>query len=454
MDVKEYYSRKDVQQEFLRLSKDREVQAWFKDFRGRRPEIVNFEGDIRDLIKQGMTSFHISEERWKDPMMLEPGLEKRKLDEYRKGWDCILDLDSKNLEFSFITGELLIEALKFHNVKSYFIKYSGNHGLHIAIPFEAFPSEVNNVEIKNYFPDGIRIISEYLKNMIKGFLTAKLLERGSVDELAKSCGKTFDQVIVNGKFDPYELVDIDSVLISSRHLFRCAYSVNEKSGLVSIPLKEISDFNIENARMENVKVELKFLDRDIVQKDDAKELLIQAFDWAKKETSVLAEEIKKQERKYEISKVAMSPENFPPCITRLMSGVKEDGRKRAIFILNNFLASVGWNYQDIENFLLEWNKRSYEPLRDGYIKAQVSWFKRQNKKVLPPNCDNLSYYKSMGIKCEDSICNNCRNPVNYAYKMAKIKEENEKKTKKVKVVKKVEKKEEKKAEISEKEDVK
>ena len=79
MDVKEYYARKDVQQEFLRLSKDREVQAWFKDFRGRRPEIVNFEGDVRDLIKQGMTSFHISEERWKDPMVLEPGLEKRKL---------------------------------------------------------------------------------------------------------------------------------------------------------------------------------------------------------------------------------------------------------------------------------------------------------------------------------------------------------------------------------------
>ena len=440
MDVKEYYARKDVQQEFLRLSKDREVQAWFKDFRGRRPEIVNFEGDVRDLIKQGMTSFHISEERWKDPMMLEPGLEKRKLDEYRKGWDCLLDLDSKNLEFSFITGELLIEALKFHNVKSYSIKYSGNHGLHIAIPFEAFPSEVNNIDIKNYFPDGIRVISEYLKNMIKEFLTAKLLEKGSVEELAKSCGKTSNQVIVNGKFDPYELVDIDSVLISSRHLFRCAYSVNEKSGLVSIPLKEIKDFNIENAKMENVKVELKFLDRDIVPKDDAKELLIQAFDWAKKETSVLAEEIKKQERKYEISKVAMSPENFPPCITKLMSGVKEDGRKRAIFILNNFLSSVGWNYQDIENFLLEWNKRSYEPLRDGYIKAQVSWFKRQNKKVLPPNCDNLSYYKSMGIKCEDSICNSCRNPVNYAYKMMKIKEENEKKTKKVKPVKKVEKK--------------
>ena len=61
------------------------------------------------------------------------------------------------------------------------------------------------------------------------FLTAKLLEKGSVEELAKSCGKTSDQVIVNGKFDPYELVDIDSVLISSRHLFRCAYSVNEKS---------------------------------------------------------------------------------------------------------------------------------------------------------------------------------------------------------------------------------
>lgn len=424
--VREYYSRKEVQKELIRLAKDREVQAWFGEFRGRRPEVVNFEGDINDLIKQGMTSFHISEERWKDPTILEAGIGKKDLDNLRIGWDLLLDLDSKNLEFSFIAGELIIEALKFHNIKNHSLKYSGNRGLHIAIPFEAFPKEVNNVNIKDYFPEGIRIIAGYLKNMIQEFLAARLLSKCNLNEIAKSAGKPEEQLIVNEKFDPFQAVDIDSVLISSRHLFRCCYSINEKSGLVSIPLKNISDFNIEDAKIENVKVNLKFLDREIVVKDEAKELLIQAFDWAKKESYVVGQELKRQERNYEMSKVAIKPEFFPACITKIMSGIKGDGRKRGVFILCNFLSSVGWNFEEIETFLLEWNKRNSEPLRDGYIKAQVSWFKRQNKKVLPPNCNNINYYKAMGIKCEDGICNMCKNPVNYTYRMLKMKNEKKK----------------------------
>ena len=50
MNPKEYYSRKDVQKELTRISKNREVQAWFgKDIAGKRPEVVNYEGDIKNL---------------------------------------------------------------------------------------------------------------------------------------------------------------------------------------------------------------------------------------------------------------------------------------------------------------------------------------------------------------------------------------------------------------------
>ena len=423
MDIKEYYSQKDVQKELLRLSKDREVQAWFGEIRGRRPEIVNFEGDLKDLIKQGMTSFHISEERWRDPLSLEPGITKKELDKIRIGWDCILDLDSKNLEFSKITAELLIEALKFHDIKGYSLKYSGNHGFHIGIPFEAFPKEVNGVDIKNYFQDGVKVISEYLKDMIKEFLISKILQTGDLNRIAISVNKAVSDIIVNGKFDPFKVVDIDSVLISSRHLFRCAYSVNEKSGLISIPIREVKDFNIENAKMENVKVDLKFLDLENAKEGEARQLLLQAFDWVKKSNTSLAVDIKKHEQRvFEMPKSAIKPDFFPPCILKLMSGAKEDGRKRGVFILTNFLLSVGWKIEDIETFLLEWNKKNYEPLREGYVRAQINWFKKQNKSVLPPNCDNPSYYKSMGIKCEENICNKCRNPVNYATRMNKMNE--------------------------------
>src|SRR3989344_6390007 len=131
MNPKEYYSRKDVQEELLRQGQDKEVQAWFGGIRGRRPEVIHYLGDLNDLIKQGMTSFHISEERWNDPLTLKPGMQKKDLDKLRKGWDLILDLDSKELSYSFITGELLIEALKFHDIKNYSLKASGNHGVHI-----------------------------------------------------------------------------------------------------------------------------------------------------------------------------------------------------------------------------------------------------------------------------------------------------------------------------------
>ena len=96
MQPQEYYQNTHVQQELFRLAQGREVQAWFGETRGRRPEYIGFIGDIQELIKQGMTSLHISEEHWKDVTRLQPGLSKRELDENRKGWDCILDIDAKH----------------------------------------------------------------------------------------------------------------------------------------------------------------------------------------------------------------------------------------------------------------------------------------------------------------------------------------------------------------------
>ncbi len=484
--IKEFYLRKEILQELLRLARGREVQAWFGDVRGMRPEIVNFEGDLRDLINQGMTSFHVSEERWSDPLVLKPGLGKKDLDNFRVGWDAIIDIDSKNLEFSKICAELIIDALKFYDLKSYSVKFSGNHGFHIGIPFEAFPKEVNSINIKDHFPDGVRIISEYLKSIIKEFLSARILSNYTIETAAKSVNKpvedikekickTCDKIVEDiielkcnscgfsssgsfsqkdfekclecssnkilknnlfkckcgiakekkntsgGGFDPFKVVDIDSVLISSRHLFRCVYSVNEKSGLVSIPVNSIKDFNIEDAKIENVKFDknLRFLDSDNVIPGEARNLLIQAFD-PKERKTVVRDDIKKIERTFEIPKVAIKSDYFPPCMLSLMSGVKEDGRKRAVFILANFLQSVGWSMEEVEKFLLEWNKRNKEPLREGYIMSQISWFKRQKKTVLPPNCDNPGYYKTMGVKCEDGICSMCKNPVNYVFRRLKL----------------------------------
>ena len=415
----EYYSRKDVKEEFLRIAKDREVQAWFNDIRGKRPDTINFAGDIQELIRRGMSSFHVSVERWNDPLKLKPSMLKSELDELRKGWDLLIDIDSKNLEFSKIAAELLIEALKFHNIKGYSLKFSGNHGLHIGVPFEAFPDEVNGVKIKDLFPDGLRIIALYLKEMIREFLSSKILENNNIDEVCKSVGKKNEDVVKNGVFDPFTAVDIDTILISNRHMFRAPYSINEKSGLVSIPIESIKKFNIEDAKIDNVKVGLRFLDPEVAVKNEAKYLIMQAFDFANRHKK---EEVKKENRTYETPANAIPAEYFPPCIKLILNGI-EDGKKRGVFILTNFLRSCGYSINDAEKLIKEWNKKNKEPLREGYLQSQISWFKRQNKVVLPPNCDNEMYCKGIGVCKPDNFCRTIKNPANYTIRKSRIKRE-------------------------------
>ena len=426
-----YYSRKDIQNEILRLAKNREVQGWFNNIRGSRPEILNYFGDIETWINNGLSSIHVSEERWYDPLNLKSGMKKSDLNNLRCGWDFVIDLDSTYLSYSLIAGELLVEALKFHDIENYSIKFSGNHGVHIGICYEAFPKEVNGQNIKDFFPDGLKIIVSYLKDMIKDFLAERLLKE-DINDIAINIGKNKSDLIKNKKFDPFTVVDIDTILISSRHMFRAVYSINEKSGLVSIPLKSIKDFKIENAKPEKVIVDqsIKFLDREKIIKNEAKSLLVQSLDWFNKKGFIVLEEktFEKEKKEFQLPKEALNKDFFPPCILKLISGI-EDGKKRGIFILINYLQSIGWCIENIEKFLLEWNKTNKEPLRDNYLIAQINWFKTHKKAIMPPNCDNSGYYKAILICNPDSLCNIIKNPVNYSLRKKQIFDESQPKKK-------------------------
>jgi len=415
MNSHAYYSRPDVQRELVRIAEDREVQVWFGlDRRGRRPEVLHYPADLKDLIRKGMTSLHFSEERWSDPLMLKPGMAKKILDELRIGWDLVLDIDSKDFELSRITAELIVEAFKHHNVKDYTVKFSGNKGFHIGIPFESFPSEVNSINIKDYFPEGVRIIANFICSMIKDFLSKNILKWKSMDQLATDYFKgDKSKLMKNGEFNPFVVVDIDSVLISSRHMVRAPYSMHEKSGLVSVIVKNIKKFKKEDAKPNNIIIDPSFLRRDNVKQGSSKELLVEAFDWYSKNRK--REDINevKEHKESELPTVKVDAKFFPPCIQKLLAGLPEDGRKRGVFILINFLRHSGWDFEDIKIYLLEWNKKNYEPLRDGYIQSQIMWSKRQKNLPLPPNCSNDAYYKGMGICCEDPLCKIAKNPVNY-----------------------------------------
>lgn len=410
-----YYSRKDVQKELVELAKNREVGIKFGDAGyGKRPDVLQYEGDVLELAKQGATSFHVSEERWTNPLVVGES-DKKKLDDYKLGWDLLLDVDTKFLSYAKICAKLIMDALDFYDIKSAGIKFSGGSGFHIIIPFETFPKFINNHETRLLFPDSTRIVALYIKNMIKDELRRELLKVSSASDIAKACGKKIDDVVKNNLLDPFCVVDIDPMLISSRHLFRAAYSINEKTGLASVPIRkeDIMNFELKMAKAENAAVGVKFLKRDIVS-EEAAGLMIQAFDWHekndKKETSYIGK------RDYEMPKIAVKPGLFPPCIILALSGIKLDGRKRAVFVLINYLRTSGYEYDDIENLLIDWNKKNYEHLKEGYIKSQISWCKRQKNNILPPNCDNASYYKDLNICQKDHFCKFIKNPVQYKKK--------------------------------------
>ncbi len=488
-EILQYYSRKDVQRGLVSAAKDREVGVRFgENGFGKRPDVLQFEGDVLDLAKMGATSFHLSEEHWRDPLAVKTGMSKKELDELRMGFDIIIDIDCKFLEYSKITAGLILEILKFHGLENIGLKFSGNRSFHIGIPFKAFPTKVNNFQTKNLFPESARIIAAYIKERIKDQLSAQILGLNSISEIAKSTGKeekdlrekkcirckilvttktfihlkckdckridTFTNIIDKplicsgcyspsvelqkefldecsecrnresfsfGEFNPYSIIEIDTILISSRHLYRSPYSLNEKSGLVSIPIKtsELKNFKLNSAKLQNIVPETKFLNESDAKEDEAKELIIQAFDWYAKNT-------KKEEKTITVpfqnnkSNIPVKEDYFPPCIKILKNGVQKDGRKRALFILINFLFNMNWDLKKIDEFIMEWNSKNYEPLREGYIKAQINWYNRQQQKNMPPNCINESYYKDIGICQPDNFCKFIKNPVNYSLRKLRL----------------------------------
>ncbi|MBI4141515.1 hypothetical protein HY484_01165, partial [Candidatus Woesearchaeota archaeon] len=222
----------------------------------------------------------------------------------------------------------------------------------------------------------------------------------------------------NEQLNVESILVIDTVLISSRHLYRMPYSINEKSGLVSIPIKpkEILTFNKEIAKPENVNTELNFLDNKI-ETNEAKKILIAAFDAApaKEEQKISL----KQEKTFEMPTEAVPQEYFPPCIQLILQGL-QDGKKRSLFVLLNFLTSCGWQHDKIEQFLNEWNKKNPEPLRETILQTHLKYHKDHKKKILPPNCANLQYYQDLHICKPDNFCKKIKNPANYAIFKQKI----------------------------------
>ncbi|MFH1771071.1 MAG: DNA primase small subunit domain-containing protein [archaeon] len=434
-----FYKREDIQEVMLQTAEDKEVAVIYgeKGF-GKRPDTLQYKDDILEHAKRGATSFHCSEETWFNPLQIDRNLKPQELEQLRKAWDLVLDIDCKLLDYSKIAAHYTVKVLKHYGIKSITCKFSGNKGFHIAVPFESFPEKIGGVETKNLFPEAPRRIAAYIKHLIKEPVSNAILklEKNDFGKIVKKTGMKAEDIIrfeINEFGDKIEklnaepFLDIDTVLISSRHLFRMPYSFHEKSQLVSIPVNpdKVLSFKKEDAEPENVVVKEPFLDRN-AEKNESSKLIIQAFDF-----EVKKEEVKLNESKHYEDMTEAIPEHlFPPCIHNIFKGL-EDGRKRSVFILSNFLSSAGWSKEQIEERLEEWNKHNKGPLKEVHIKGQLRYKTQRKETIPPPNCDNKGYYIGMRVCKPDSLCGRIKNPIQYAKIKAKEMSKNRPKETKV-----------------------
>lgn len=417
-----WYSQEPVQRAIVEVAKNREVVAVYRDGKfGKRPDIIQYPQDILQAVAEGALAFHASVERWDQPMKLEVGMTKADLDKMRSGWDIFIDPDVEDLEISKIIVKQIIEAFKDHGVKNYSIKFTGGKGFHVGIPFESLPEKINLVSTQRLYPETLQSIIEYIKWYIKDQLKEEILALDTPINIAKRVGKNLDQIVSEDGIEPFNIISMDT--FGLRHLFRLPYSLHESSLLVSVPIKpkDIDKFDREQAVLEKVKVDEKFLVPKFYM-HDAEALIVEALDWFSKHKKIIREKLPEPKK---LRKIIFIPENnFPPCIKNILKGLS-DGRKRSVFILINFLRNMGWSTEKLEKKLAEWNNKNYPPLRTNYLRTQLRWHLRQDRNLLPPNCDNKQFYTDIGVCTPDNICKGgtknitIKNPVNYAFRKMK-----------------------------------
>ena len=507
-----YYKKREIQKALLEACTDKEVGMRFElsdisTAKGYmiRSEVLTTPFEIFEFAKKGASSFHVSEERWTNAREFAKPLTQKQINELRKGWDLIIDVDFKIWEATKLIVDAIIRLLRNEGIENIGCKFSGNKGFHISVPYESFPDQVSYADkdgiktekTKDMYPEATRRIVKYIIDKIddkeKNFpLSKKIISlpefisyinkdvehQGMIKNVCTKCGKEKNKETIvefyclncghkerteknidymlcpkckrvmkktivqkadrcecgNDRFTQKLNLEIDTILVSPRHLYRAPYSLHEKSGLASIPIdpKRVMEFDKSEAIPEKVTPNLKFIEPEKSKKNEAERLFISAYDHFAKsnENKMIISKMKnaKNPTNYEDLQ-ADSPipkEYFPPSIKKGLEGLK-DGRKRFLFILLNFLDNAGYNLEMIKKEVNEWNDKNSEPLRENYISGQLNFFKKRKNKILPPNYENQAYYKDLGILSSEEAASRIKNPIFYVRKATALMKNKEKK---------------------------
>jgi hypothetical protein len=430
--ILKYYSNPFVQEQILKAAKDREVVGSVEDGSFlKRPDVLIYPKDIEEKVKRGAVAFHCSVERWVQPMQLSTGLRQEEMDNLRKGFDFIIDIDAKvKVEHSAVAAKVVCDFLSDMGIKPT-VKFSGSRGFHIGIAGVAFPEKINFKETRTLYPEAPQALAGYISENVKDRILDELvkLEGGaaallgtvpsSVSELTSKNYVRMDDGTDNTFLAKPETsyvfnnhADIEKGW-SNRHLFRMPYSLHPKFWLVSLPIKpeRLLKFDKEMARPENVKNGVEFL---VNEEGEAADLLMKALDWKLKQPK---EDVTKGARMIrKKSDVVVPEEMFPPCIKLILKGLS-DGKKRSLFTLLAFMRTVNWKPEEIEKRINEWNSHNAPPLSERTIKTQLKWHFRQVRELMPANCSSDMFYSSIGVCQPDANCS--KNPVNYPFRLMK-----------------------------------
>lgn len=429
-EILKYYSNPEIQNAILSLVKDREVVGSLKDGSYlKRPDTLIYPKDLTERVKKGVVAFHCSVEKWSQPMQLSSNLTKKELNKLRRGFDFILDIDSKtkNLEHATVAAKVVYDFLKDLGVTPT-IKFSGSRGFHIAISGNAFPEKIDFKETKTRYPEIPHTITSFiiertrehiLEEMIaiEGGIAALVNTVPSLSELTPSPFIDIDDGTLLPKKEPKYIDGVAGLEKGwgSRHLFRVPYSLHPKTWLVSLPIRfeDLKHFKPEVAKPEKVKTDVRFL---VNKREEATNLLLQALDWKAKQPK---EEVKEFVRRPRMKRPV--PEDFfPPCIKIIINGLR-DGKRRSLFTLATFLRAMNWEPKKIEEKVREWNEKNPQNLSKRLVETQLKWHSRQRRELLPANCASNLFYDSIGICKPDFTCDlkRIKNPVNYPFKAMK-----------------------------------
>src|SRR3989344_7233223 len=192
-------------------------------------------------------------------------MNESQLNELRRGWDLLIDIDSKYIDYSKIMAEVIYKFLNFNGIKNVGCKFSGSKGFHLIIPWKAFPKEVAGVSTSSMFPEWPRIMTKYIIATIEKDIIKEISNLEKPNKYIRD-------------FQASKEVMPDLILVSPRHLFRTPYSLHEKTSLSSVALdsNKIREFQPRDA--DPLKAEVKnFLPES--REGEASLLLMQALDW-------------------------------------------------------------------------------------------------------------------------------------------------------------------------------